>query len=79
MTAAGLTAMHNDADQSVLGALRHAFIDALLVAAGVRVVRDDLALEFGQALHRVRFHVELSRELEVVVEFDRALTAATMT
>ena len=68
VSAARLTAVHDDADEAVLGALR---VEALLGLVGV--VADHLALHLRQALHRVRRDVELARELEVIVELDGAL------
>lgn len=61
---AGLTAVHDDTAQSILGA--STFVHLLVVAV------DNFALELGEAGYSVRLHIQISRKFEVIVKFNGA-------
>ena len=42
----------------------------------VIIIFNDFTFDFGKSVHGERFKVKLTREFEVVVEFDRAIPAS---
>lgn len=66
MTTAGLSTVHNDTAQSIFRT--GSFANFLVIAI------DNFSLKFRQTRNRVRLHVQVAREFEIVVEFYGANT-----
>ena len=68
VASARLATVDDDTDETVLGVA-----SVLKLLAFFVLVVNQFAVYLGQTLHRVRLHVDLTRKLELVVEFDCAL------